>query len=208
MEDVVWKDVVWKYEDGLFQTIEPIFVATMDGYFDVWFDVEGQLLNQPSPKQWAAWDEFNNIKPEVMRQEFITGLSDLAQRMNNFPVDAKSGFGPTIYPKVIAKEAREVSCIRKDTNKTLGKQPNIVFKCDSIVVPLQDKSPACFVEINFQIGVGKRPNKSYGYELEALFCDGHLLFIGENSELWTRTDWIHEFNVPDFDSNTAMHPYW
>lgn len=200
----------WRYEDGLFQSTKPIDVASLDGSFELWFDIDERFSNlpQPSSKQWTAWNEFCSLEPDVIRQSFVTGLSDLAQRMDRLPDNAKPGFGPTIDPKVMAKEAREAASALKDSDKPMGKQPDLVFKCDSLVIPLQDNAPVNFVVINFQIGIGKCPDRSYGHELEALFCNGCLLFIGENSGLWTRTDWIDDFNRSDFDPDTAVHPYW
>lgn len=200
----------WVYEDGLYQSIEPIPVFSLGGSFDVWFDVEERLIDQQSPssKQQATWDEFCNISTEVMRQQFIKGLADLAQRMDELPDTAKPQFGPAIYPKVMAKEIREALSIFNKTSDPIGKQPDSALICDSIVIPMQDNAPVGFVVVNFQIGFGKRADKSYGYELEALFCNGDLLFVGESSGLWTRIDWEHRFNISDFDPNTAVHTYW
>ena len=55
-----------------------------------------------SSKQQAAWDEFCGIDPQVMRQSFVTGLFDLARRMDMLPDDAAPQFGPTIGPKALA----------------------------------------------------------------------------------------------------------
>ena len=30
--------------------------------------------------------------------------------------------------------------------------------------------------------------------------------VGENSGIWTRLEWINEFNVPMFNIGTALHP--
>jgi hypothetical protein len=204
------KDSAWKYEDGLFQPTGLIYVDSLDGGVDMWFDVEERLLNQPRPssKQWAAWDEFCRIDLEKMRQSVVKGLFDLAQRMELLPNDAKPQFGSTIRPKVMAKEARKAACVLNETDINLGKQSALIFKCDSLVVPSQDKAPVRFVIMNFEIGGGKRSKASYGYELEALFCNGFLLFAGENSGLWTRADWTYCFDAPDFDPVAAVHPFW
>ena len=75
------------------------------------------------------------------------------------------------------------------------------LKCNSVVVPLQDKAPVRFIVMNFEIG--RRP-----YEMEAVFCNERMFMVGENSGIWTRLEWINEFNVPMFNIGTALHPYW
>ena len=55
--------------------------------------------------------------------------------------------------------------------------------------------------MNFEIG--HRP-----YEMEAVFCNEKMLMAGENSGVWTRLEWINEFNIPKFNIETALHPYW
>lgn len=66
------------------------------------------------------------------------------------------------------------------------------LKCSSVVVPLQDKAPVRFIVMNFKIG--HRP-----YEMEAVFCNEKMLMVGENSGVWTRLEWINEFNIPKFN---------
>ena len=83
----------------------------------------------------------------------------------------------------------------------LGKMAKSTLKCNSVVVPLQDKAPVRFIVMNFEIG--RRP-----YEMEAVFCNEKMLMVGENSGIWTRLEWINEFNVPMFNIGTALHPYW
>ena len=40
------------------------------------------------------------------------------------------------------------------------------------------------------------------------FCNEKILMVGENSGVWTRLEWINEFNIPKFNIETALHPYW
>ncbi len=76
-----------------------------------------------------------------------------------------------------------------------------LLKCSSVVVPLQDKAPVRFIVMNFEIG-------HRSYEMEAVFCNEKMLMVGENSGVWTRLEWINEFNIPKFNIETALHPYW
>lgn len=116
-------DGKWKYDYKFYQfeSVEPIFVASMQGNYDVWFDIMNQY---PSAKQIAAWNEFCNLSH----------------------------------------------------------------------YPLQEKTQSHFVLMNFELGSGKIPNQSYGFEMEGLFCNGQLLFVQENSGLWIRLEWEEEFN--------------
>ena len=95
---------------------------------------------------------------------------------------------------------RSIEAVRH-SRKTLGKVAKSTLKCNSVVVPLQDKAPVRFIVMNFEIG--RRP-----YEMEAVFCNERMLMVGENSGIWTRLEWINEFNVPMFNIGTALHPYW
>lgn len=43
-------------------------------------------------------------------------------------------------------------------------------------------------------GKWKYDYKFYQFEMEGLFCNGQLLFVQENSGLWSRLEWEEEFN--------------
>jgi hypothetical protein len=32
-------EITWKYEDGVYAADKPIYVASLDGSFEMWFDV-------------------------------------------------------------------------------------------------------------------------------------------------------------------------
>lgn len=45
------RNKTWKYEDALYQSTEPIYVASLSDSFNIGFDVGEQFLNQPQPHQ-------------------------------------------------------------------------------------------------------------------------------------------------------------
>lgn len=144
---------------------------------------------------------FCNINPNEMKEMMIDGLTKLANKMDVLPNDVEPEFGPIFRPMVISRNAkRSIEAVRH-SRKTLGKVAKSTLKCSSVVVPLQDKAPVRFIVMNFQIG--RRP-----YEMEAVFCNERMLMVGENSGIWTRLEWINEFNIPMFNIGTALHPYW
>ena len=155
----------------------------------------------PTDKQFAAWMGFCNINPNEMKEMMIDGLTKLVDKMDVLPDDVEPEFGPIYRPMAISRNAkRSIEAVRH-SRKTLGKVAKSTLKCNSVVVPLQDKAPVRFIVMNFEIG--RRP-----YEMEAVFCNERMLMVGENSGIWTRLEWINEFNVPMFNIGTALHPYW
>ena len=136
-----------------------------------------------------------------MKEMMIDGLTKLANKMDVLPNDVEPEFGPIYRPMATSRNAkRSIEAVRH-SRKTLGKVAKSTLKCNSVVVPLQDKAPVRFIVMNFEIG--RRP-----YEMEAVFCNERMLMVGENSGIWTRLEWINEFNVPMFNIGTALHPYW
>lgn len=191
---------LWSIDDmGLYSAQCPIYINSLDSDFNAWFDVDGESF--PTDKQLAAWTGFCNINPNEMKEMMIDGLAKLADNMDVLPIDAEPEFGPIYKPMVISKNAkRSIEAIRHN-RKSLGKMAKSTLKCNSVVVPLQDKAPVRFIVMNFAIG--HRP-----YEMEAVFCNEKMLMVGENSGIWTRLEWINEFDIPKFNIETALHPYW
>lgn len=191
---------LWRIDDwGLYATKSPICINSLGCDLNAWFDVDGESF--PTDKQLAAWMGFCNINPNEMKEMMIDGLTKLANEMDVLPNDVEPEFGPIFRPMVISRNAkRSIEAVRH-SRKTLGKVAKSTLKCSSVVVPLQDKAPVRFIVMNFQIG--RRP-----YEMEAVFCNERMLMVGENSGIWTRLEWINEFNIPMFNIGTALHPYW
>lgn len=191
---------LWRIDDwGLYATKSPIYINSLGSNLNAWFDVDGESF--PTDKQLAAWMGFCNINPNEMKEMMIDGLTKLADKMDVLPNDIEPEFGPIFRPKVISRNAkRSIETIRL-SKKTLGKMAKYTLKCSSVAVPLQDKAPVRFIVMNFEIG--RRP-----YEMEAVFCNERMLMVGENSGVWTRLEWINEFNIPMFNIETALHPYW
>lgn len=191
---------LWSINDmGLYATQHPIYINSLDGNFDAWFDTDGESF--PTNKQLIAWAGFGNINSNEMKEMMIDGLAKLADKMDVLPDDAEPEFGPIYKPMVISKNAKRTIETIRHSRKSLGKMAKSTLKCNSVVVPLQDKAPVRFIVMNFEIG--RRP-----YEMEAVFCNEKMLMVGENSGIWTRLEWIYEFNIPEFNIETALHPYW
>ncbi|GAA6256438.1 hypothetical protein F070042J6_22900 [Bacteroides sp. f07] len=186
-------------ELGLYETEHSININSLDGDFVAWFDVGDE--NSPTEKQLAAWEEFCKINPMNIKEMIIEGLVKLSRQMNLLPADINPQYGPGYNPKVVSRNAKKAIEAMSKNNKSIGKQAKSVFQCNSIVIPKQEKSPVRFIVMNFEIG--RRP-----YEMEAVFCNERMLMVGENSGIWTRLDWIYEFNIPNFKAETALHPYW
>lgn len=197
---------VWEYADGLFQSKDPIFVAPIGGKYDVWYDVGG--VQAPTAKQIAAWEEFCGLRPDAVKKQFIIALNTFADKMSSLPKEERAKLGPCYSPQTMKKVANETAEFLHGANRSLGEMSYSVFSCNSLVIPSQEDAPCRFVLINFEVKSGEIPGQSYGYEMEALFCDGQLLLIGENSGIWTRLEWENEFNISDFDPKNACLPYW
>lgn len=191
---------LWKIDDwGLYTAKSPIYINSLGSDFNAWFDVDGESF--PTDKQLVAWAGFCNINSNEMKEMIIDGLAKLGDKMDVLPNDAEPEFGSIYKPMVISKNAkRSIEAIRH-SRKSLGKMTKSTLKCNSVVVPLQDKAPVRFIVMNFAIG--RRP-----YEMEAVFCNEKVLMVGENSGIWTRLEWIYEFNIPKFNIEAAFHPYW
>ena len=186
---------LWQIDDwGLYTAKSPIYINSLGSDFNVWFDVDGESF--PTDKQLVAWAGFCNINSNEIKEMMIDGLTKLVDKMDVLPNDVEPEFGP-IYSR---NAKRSIEAVRH-SRKTLGKVAKSTLKCNSVVVPLQDKAPVRFIVMNFEIG--RRP-----YEMEAVFCNEKMLMVGENSGIWTRLEWINEFNVPMFNIGTALHPYW
>lgn len=191
---------LWQIDDwGLYTAKSPIYINSLGSDFNVWFDVDGESF--PTDKQLVAWAGFCNINSNEIKEMMIDGLTKLVDKMDVLPNDVEPEFGP-IYRLWRFREMpkRSIEAVRH-SRKTLGKVAKSTLKCNSVVVPLQDKAPVRFIVMNFEIG--RRP-----YEMEAVFCNEKMLMVGENSGIWTRLEWINEFNVPMFNIGTALHPYW
>ena len=191
---------LWQIDDwGLYTAKSPIYINSLGSDFNVWFDVDGESF--PTDKQLVAWAGFCNINSNEIKEMMIDGLTKLVDKMDVLPNDVEPEFGPIYRPMAISRNAkRSIEAVRH-SRKTLGKVAKSTLKCNSVVVPLQDKAPVRFIVMNFEIG--RRP-----YEMEAVFCNERMLMVGENSGIWTRLEWINEFNVPMFNIGTALHPYW
>lgn len=191
---------LWQIDDwGLYTAKSPIYINSLGSDFNVWFDVDGESF--PTDKQLVAWAGFCNINSNEIKEMMIDGLTKLVDKMDVLPNDVEPEFGPIYRPMAISRNAkRSIEAVRH-SRKTLGKVAKSTLKCNSVVVPLQDKAPVRFIVMNFEIG--RRP-----YEMEAVFCNEKMLMVGENSGIWTRLEWINEFNVPMFNIGTALHPYW
>lgn len=191
---------LWRIGDwGLYETKYPIYINSLGGDFQAWFDVDGE--NFPTDKQLVAWEEFCKINPEDMKAMMIDGLAKLVDKMDALSNGVKPEYGPIFKPTVISRNAKRTIEAIRQCRKPLGKIAKANLKCSSVVVPLQDKAPVRFIVINFELG--RQP-----YEMEAVFCNEKMLMIGENSGIWTRLEWINEFNIPMFNIETALHPYW
>lgn len=188
------------YADGLYQPVKPIAIPSLGGRCAMWFDVEEQSRPYFSPKQLSAWNEFCHIDAQKMRQWFAIGLCNMAHQIATSP---KNDGMPSQNSDDMAADLQETAAYLEKKHTPLAAQSPLIFACDSLVVPVQDRTAVRFVVVNFQIAVGKNQLRPYGYELEALFCDGRLLFIAENSGLWTRLEWNDCFNVPDFDPHVV-----
>lgn len=197
---------LWEYADGLFQSKEPVFVASVDGKYDVWYDVGG--YQSPTAKQIAAWEEFCSLQPYDLVKQFITALNTFAHKMSSLLIEETPKLGPRYCPQTMKKAANETAAFLHGANQSLGEVSSSVFICDSLVIPSQEYAPCRFILMNFEVKRGNVLGQSYGYEMEALFCDGQLLLIGENSGLWTRLEWENEFNKSDFDKRAACSPFW
>lgn len=197
---------LWEYKDGIFQSKEPVLVASMGGKYDIWYDVSDYQV--PTAKQIVALEEFCSIKPCNLAKQFIKALNTFADKMSSLPKEEIPGFGPSYCPQTMEKAANETAAFLRSANKSLGEISDSVFMCDSLVIPLQEYAPCRFILMNFEVKRGKVLGQSYGYEMEALFCDGQLLLVGENSGLWTRLEWENEFNIADFNIKNACPVYW
>lgn len=197
---------LWEYADGLFQSKKPVVVASVSGKYDVWYDVSG--YQSPTAKQLAAWKEFCSLQPKDLTKQFITAFYAYADKMNTLPKEETPKLGPCYSPQTMKKAADETAVFLQGTTQSLEEISNPIFICDSLVIPSQEYAPCRFIMMNFEVKRGKVLGRSHGYEMEALFCDGQLLLIGENSGLWTRLEWENEFNIPDFDKKNASLPYW
>lgn len=190
----------WQFDDlGLYATTSPVKINCLGCETDAWFDVDGERF--PSDKQLAVWKAFYNIDTAEMKYMMVEGLTKLAEKMDALPYDIEPEFGPIFRPMLISRNARRTIDAIVHSKKALGKMAKSTLKCISIVVPSQDKAPVRFIVMNFEIG--RRP-----YEMEAIFCNETMLMVGENSGIWTRLEWINEFNVPMFNIAAALHPYW
>ena len=82
----------------------------------------------------------------------IDGLTKLVDKMDVLPNDVEPEFGPIYRPMAISRNAkRSIEAVRH-SRKTLGKVAKSTLKCNSVVVPLQDKAPVRFIVMNFEIG--------------------------------------------------------
>lgn len=191
---------LWRIDDwGLYATQRSVYINSLGGDFAAWFDVDGESF--PTDKQLAAWTGFCNINPNEMKEMMIDGLTKLVDKMDTLPNDAEPEFGPIFKPMVISRNTKQSIEAIRHSKKTLGKMAKSTLKCSSVVVPLQDKAPVKFIVMNFEIG--RCP-----YEMEAVFCNEKMLMVGENSGVWTRLEWVNEYNIPKFHVETALHPYW
>ena len=191
---------LWRVDDlGLYAAKSPIHINSLGGNFDAWFDMDGESFL--TDKQLTAWTEFCNINPMDMKEMIMNGLIKLADKMDALPNDVELEYGPIYKPIVISRNVKRSVDVIKHSERPLGKMAKCTLKCSSVVVPLQDKAPVRFIVMNFEIG--HRP-----YEMEAVFCNEKMLMVGENSGVWTRLEWINEFNIPKFNIETALHPYW
>lgn len=197
---------LWEYTDGLFQSKQPVFVASMGGKYDVWYDAGGHQF--PTAKQLVAWDEFCSLQPYDLTKQFIIALNNFSDKMSSLPKEETPKLGPCYHPQTMKKATNETATFLQGVNQSLGEISSSVFMCDSLVIPSQEYAPCRFILMNFEIKRGKVIGQSYGYEMEALFCDGQLLLVGENSGLWTRLEWGNEFNISDFDYKNAASPFW
>lgn len=152
---------LWQIDDwGLYTTKSPIHINSLGSNFDAWFDVDGESF--PTDKQLAAWMGFCNINPNEMKEIMINGLTKLVDKMDVLPDDVEPEFGSIYKPMMISKNAkRSIEAVRH-SRKTLGKVAKSTLKCNSVVIPLQDKAPVRFIVMNFEIG--RRP-----YEMELFF---------------------------------------
>lgn len=197
---------LWEYADGLFQSKEPVLVPSVGGKYDVWYDVSGKKA--PTSKQIAAWGEFCGLRADAFKQQFILALNTFADQMSLLCKEEMPKLGPSYSPQIMRDAAHETAAFLHCTNQPLGEISSSVFIFNSLVIPSQEDAPCHFVLMNFEVKSGKVPGQTYGCEMEALFCDGQLLLIGENSGLWTRLEWKNEFNRADFDKKKACSPFW
>lgn len=198
---------IWKYEADfyLYSSVEPVFIGSIQGQCSALFDVTEQ---RPSKKQIAAWNEFCNLSPHDLREQFILGFINYGKRLDRLLKDPNLEFSSSYNPKLIKKLVRKTILTLLKSQLPLGKNESSAFHCDSLIIPRQEESKCHFVLVNFFLRRGKVPRQPYAYEMEALFCDGKLLFMGENSGLWTRLEWENEFNTSLFEPTVSHPPYW
>jgi len=209
----------WTYKEGLLIASHPVMVHSLGAEMQVWVNVEvpedlksGSGLAgspkfvpphpRPSAKQRDAWHQFDNVRPEQMRQMLADGLRRLADRMDGVPPGSEPEFGPVHCPEEVSKASRNAASMLDGC--TIQEVPGCQWS--HMMIPHQQDAPVHFVLLHFTIASDVRP--PWGYELEALFADAQVVFIGEDSGLWTRTEWEYDFNAPSFDPATAAHPYW
>lgn len=199
-------DDKWEYDDnfGLFQSIEPIFVVSMQGRYDIWYDVTEQ---HPSTKQIAAWNEFYNLSPGELRKQFIAGFANFDKKISALSKNSELTCSSFYNPKIIKKAVQKTIFALQKSDLPLGNMDSSVFRCDSLVIPLQEKCQCHFVLMNFELGVGL-PDKPDGFEMEGLFCNRKLLLTQENTGLWTRLEWEEKFNTSLFEPATVHYTYW
>lgn len=154
----------------------PPLKSLVEAYFD--FDQDGS----PSPKQWAAWEQFCDLAHPDCQSQLTRVLKELARRLP--PSDPNAA--------VLAAAPQQ-----------LRTMPEGIW-ADLVIVPHQDKAEHRFVIVALAIDLGEETE--FDLELEVLFVDGRALFAGEFSGLHARLDW-HWFNSADFVPEQATHPY-
>ena len=208
----------WSYDEGLIMPSQPVLVHSLGADMQVWVNAElpeemkyGSPFSspkwapahaQPSEKQQAAWRQFDAVPPEQMKRVLAGGLRRLADRMDALPPGSEPEFGPSYYPEEVSKASRNTASMLD--SRTIQEVPGCQFS--HVMIPHQQNAPVQFVLLHFAIACDTEP--PWGYELEALFADAQIVFIGEDSGLWTRTEWEYDFNSASFDPATAVHPYW
>ena len=73
---------LWQIDDwGLYTTKSPIYINSLGGDFNAWFDVDGESF--PTDKQFVAWAEFCNINSNEIKEMMIDGLTKLVTRVRD-----------------------------------------------------------------------------------------------------------------------------
>jgi hypothetical protein len=62
-----------------------------------------------------------------------------------------------------------------------------------VVIPHQDRTMLRLVCVHIEIESAEAGRDAY----EAVFADEELVYVGEDSGLWTRTEWAEDFNQPE-----------